>query len=100
MEWRVVTQCVVDPRSVIVGSELKKGPTQVGLSKDDQMVDALPPDRADQSFCKAILPRRTGRDGLVANAHGAQTAGDTSTVCAVTIADQVAWSFVPGKSLG
>ena len=36
-----MTKCVVDPRSVIVCSELKKGPTQVGLSKDDQMVDAL-----------------------------------------------------------
>ena len=69
------------------------------LSKHDHVVDALPPDRADQSFCKTILPRRTGRDRLVANAHSAQAAGDDSTVGPVPIADQVARGIVSGKSL-
>jgi hypothetical protein len=27
------------------------------LAEDDEMVDALTPDRSDQSFGKAILPR-------------------------------------------
>src|SRR5262245_58705136 len=62
------------------------------------MVNALPPDRANQSFCKAILPRRAGRDGLVANAHSAQAAGDNRTVNGVAVADQVAWRLAPGKS--
>src|SRR5439155_4775274 len=51
-------------------------------------------------FRKAILPRRTGRDRLVANAHGAQAAGDNRTVNGVTVADQVAWGLVPGKRFG
>ena len=50
------------------------------LPEHDQVVNALPSDRADQSFCKAVLPRRTGRDWPVPNAHGAQPAGDNSTV--------------------
>ena len=85
---------------IVVGGELDEDPAQVGLPEHDQVVDALPPDRADQSFRKAVLPRRAGRDRLVANAHGAQAAGDNSTINGVTVADQVAWGLVPGKSFG
>ena len=60
---------------IIVGGELDEDPTQVCLPEHDQVVDALPPDRADQSFRKTVLPRRTGRDWLAANAHGAQGGG-------------------------
>ena len=85
---------------IIVGREFDEHPTQVSFPEHDQVVDALPPDRANQSFRKTVLPRRTGRDWLVANAHGPQAAGDNSTVNRVTIADQVAWSLVPRKGFG
>jgi hypothetical protein len=91
---------VVNPGPIIVRGELNKDPTQVGLAKHHQVVDALPPDCADQSFRIAVLARRTRRDRLVANAHGAQAAGDNGTVNGVTVADQVAWGRVPGKRLG
>ena len=64
---------------IIVGGELDEDPTQVGLPEHDQVVDALPPDGVDQPFRKAVLPWRAGRDRLVANAHGAQAAGDNRT---------------------
>ena len=32
-------------------------PAQVSLAQDDDVVDAFAPDRSDQSFGKAILPR-------------------------------------------
>jgi len=41
------------------------------LAQDDEMVHALAPDRPDQPFGKAILPRRGWRGGLVPDAHGA-----------------------------
>jgi len=63
-----------------IRGELGKGPPQMGLAKHDQVVDALPPDRADQAFRIAVLPWRTGRDRLVANAHGAQAADDNCTI--------------------
>src|SRR5712691_5674076 len=100
MEWSVFVQCAVNSAFIIVGGEFDEDLTQVGLSEDDQVVDALPPDGADQPFRKAVLPRRAGRDRLVANAHGAQAAGDNCTVNGVTVADQVAWGRVPGKGLG
>ena len=56
---------VVDAGPIIVRGELNKDAAQVCLAKHDQVVDALPPDRADQSFRIAVLPWRTGRDRLV-----------------------------------
>ena len=85
---------------IIVGGELDQEPTQVCLPEHDQVVDTLPSDRADQSFRKGVLPRRTSRDRLVANAHGAEATGDNRTVDGITVADQVAWGLVPGKSFG
>src|SRR5262245_1613897 len=83
---------------IIVGGERDEDPTQVGFPEHDQMVDALPPDRANQPFRKAILPRRAGRDGLVANAHCAQAVGDNRAVNGAAVADQVAWRLAPGKA--
>ena len=85
---------------IIVGGEFDQDLTQVSLSEHDQVVDALPSDRADQPFRKAVLPWRAGRDRLVANAHGAQAAGDNRTVNGITVADQVAWCLLPGKRFG
>src|SRR3977135_211843 len=85
---------------IIVGGELEEDLTQVCLPEHDQVVETLPPDRTDQSFCKAVLPRRAGRDRLGANARGTQAAGDDSTVNGVTVADQVAWCLVPRKGFG
>ncbi len=57
-----------------------------------EMVNALAPDGADQSFGKRVLPRRPSRNRLVANTHRSQTT--------ISITDQVAWRLVPGESLG
>jgi hypothetical protein len=44
------------------------------LAQDDEMVHTLAPDRSDQPFGKAILPRRGWCSRLVPDAHGAQLA--------------------------
>src|SRR5437762_5520363 len=54
------------------------------------MVDALASDRSDQPFGEAVLPRRAWGDGLVADAHGAQSVRDGSAIDAILITDQVA----------
>jgi hypothetical protein len=79
----------MNPALIIIGGELQEDLAQVRLTEYNQMVDALPPDRADQSLDKPILPRRARRDRLIANAHGAQTSGDNRTVNGITVADQV-----------
>src|ERR1700733_8324504 len=57
------------------------------------------PDRPDQPFGKAILPRRGRCDRLVPDAHGAQSARDGAAIDPVAIADEVVRSLIPGKCL-
>ena len=59
------------------------------LAQDDEMVDALAPDRSDQPFGKAILPRRGWRSRLVPDADGAQSACDDGAANPIPIANEV-----------
>src|SRR6202047_3796595 len=69
------------------------------LAQGNDVVHTLTPDRSDQPFGKAILPRR-GRCGrLVPDAHGAQSARDNAAIDPVPIADEVVRSLIPGKCL-
>src|SRR5260221_7350192 len=84
---------------VVVGVRFHN-PTQMHLAQDNHMIDALAPDRSDQPFGKAILPRRGWCSGLVPDAHGTQSARDDNAVDSIPISDHIARSHVPGKRLG
>src|SRR6202051_2868835 len=69
------------------------------LAQDNDVVHTLTPDRSDQPFGKAVLPRR-GRCGrLVPDAHGTRSARDAAAIDPVAIADQVARGLIPRKCL-
>jgi xanthine/CO dehydrogenase XdhC/CoxF family maturation factor len=89
----------VSPQLVIVGGILQQNPAQVRFAQDNHMVHALAPDRSDQPFSEAILPRRRWCSRLVPDAHGTQSACDDVAVDAIPITDQVLRSFIPGKCL-
>src|ERR1700681_3402179 len=74
-------------------------PTQMHLAQYNHMIDALAPDRSDQPFGKAVLPRQGWCGGSVPDAHGAQSAGDDAAIDPIPIADEVARSLIPGKCL-
>jgi hypothetical protein len=59
------------------------------LAQDNDVVQTLTPDRSDQPFHKAILPRRGWCGRLVPDAHGAQSARDDAAIDPVAIADEV-----------
>jgi hypothetical protein len=61
------------------------------------MVNTLAPDRSDQPFGKAILPRRR-RDGLVPDAHGTHSACENAAIDPIPIADEVARRCTPGNA--
>src|SRR6266704_3831418 len=84
---------------VVIASIGSQDSAQMRLAQDDEMVHTLAPDRSDQPFGKAILPRRGWCGRLVADAHGTQSACDDRTVDAITVPDHVARSLVPGKCL-
>src|SRR5262249_3772859 len=86
-------QCVL--MSLVIASIGSQDPAQMGFAPDDEMIEALAPDRSDQPFSEAILPRCTWCDGLVPYAHGTQTAGDNGAVDAIPIANNVVRGLVP-----
>src|SRR5713101_2733508 len=83
---------------VVVGVRFQN-PMQMHLAQDNHMIDALAPDRSDQPFGKAILPRRGWRGRLAPDAHGAKSACDNAPIDPIPIADEVVRSFIPGKGL-
>src|ERR1700687_6063255 len=84
---------------VIVGVGFQD-PTQMHLAQDNDVVHTFTPDRSDQPFHKAILPRR-GRCGRLVpgDAHGPQSARDDAAIDPVAIADEAVRSLIPGKCL-
>jgi hypothetical protein len=69
MDRSVLVERPMSPQLVIVGGILRQNPTQVRFAQDNHVVDALAPDRSDQPFGEAVLPRRAWGDGLVTDAH-------------------------------
>ena len=70
------------------------------FAPNDDMIEALTPDRPDQPFGKAILPGRGWCGRLVPDAHGTQSARDDDAIDSIPISDHIARSHVPRKSLG
>ena len=70
------------------------------LAQDNDVVHTLTPDRSDQPLGEAILPRRGGRNRLIPDAHGAQSACDDRTIDAIPVAEHVARSFIPRECFG
>src|SRR6266436_6519012 len=83
---------------VIVGVGFQD-PTQMHLAQDNDVVHTFTPDRSDQPFGKAILPRRGWCGRLVPDAHGAKSACDNAPIDPIPIADEVVRSLIPGKGL-
>src|ERR1700741_514829 len=83
---------------IIVGVTFQNS-AHMRLAEDNDVVQTLAPDRSDQPFGKAILPRRGWCGRLVPDAHGAHAARDDAAIDPVAIADQVARGLIPRKWL-
>src|SRR5215203_2079487 len=85
---------------IVITSMGSQDAAQMRLAQDDQMIHTLTPDRSDQPFGKAILPRRDRGRRLVPDAHGAKSACDNRAIDAIPISDEVARSLIPWECLG
>src|SRR5258708_4529151 len=84
---------------VVVACVRLQNLSQMCRAQDTDVVHTLTPDRSDQPFGKAILPRRGRRGRSVPDAHGAQSARDDAAIDPAAIADEVVRSLIPGKCL-
>src|SRR3979411_1075980 len=96
---RILLQRPMRSNAVVIGRIVFQNSAQMCLAQNDDVIQTLAPDRSDQPFGKAILPRRSWCDRLVPNAHGAQSACDDGTIDAIPVPDHVARSLIPGKCL-
>ena len=69
------------------------------LAKDQNMIQALASKRPDQAFNIWVLPRRPRSNGAIANPHPSHSVGKGLSVCAIIVADQIAWCRLPRKCL-
>jgi hypothetical protein len=55
--WRILPQGQMRSELVVIADVGRKDAAQVGLAEDDDVIEAFPTDRADQSLRMAVLPR-------------------------------------------
>ena len=70
------------------------------LAQDNDVVHTFTPDRSDQPFHKAILPRRGWCGRLVPNADGAQSACNDAATDPVAIAGEVVRESSTTRTVG
>ena len=100
MERGVFGQRSVGPEFVVVVGIRGQDPAQVRVAPDHDVVQALSPDRADESFDVSILPGRSRRGWSVPNAHGSETSRYGMAVRGVSVPDEVSGCLIPGEGLG
>src|SRR3954471_11812602 len=73
---------------------------QMSLPEDEDVIKALPSDRADQPFDMAVLPRRSRRCRSVANAPGANAPSERLAIDPIAITDNILRRVLPAQSGG
>src|SRR5947208_1414597 len=99
-QWGILVQRQVRSSLIVVGRVTAKQMAQMLLAEDNDVIKAVPPDRADQPFAVAVLPWRSRGGRPIADAHRAKPPEEHRAICAVSIANKVAWPILPSAGLG
>jgi hypothetical protein len=54
--WRILVQGQMRSQFVVIGGVGREDPAHVGLAEDDDVIEAFPADRGDQSLRMPVLP--------------------------------------------
>jgi hypothetical protein len=96
---RVARQRQVRPCLVIVGQKLFDCLQEVALVEDEQVIEALPPQRAEKTLDIWVLPRRPRRGDDLLDVQRTQAVPHLFAIGAVPVPDQVLWHRVEGEGL-
>jgi hypothetical protein len=100
MKRGVFGQRSVGPEFVVVVGIRGQDPAQVRFAQDNDVVQALSPDRTDQPFDMTILPRRPRRSWSIPNSHGRKTPHYSMAIRGVSVPNEVLGRLIPGEGLG
>jgi hypothetical protein len=68
-QWRILLGRAMRARLIDNKPRTRRHTVQVALAKNNDMVQAFAVKRPDQTLSNAILPRRSGRDRTITDAH-------------------------------
>ena len=83
---RVFGEGEVGPGTVIVLEVPGEDVSQVALAQDEDIVETLSPDRADEAFREGVLPRTSGSSEDFFDPHALHTLTEGVTVDGVAVA--------------
>ena len=86
---RVLVEREMSAGPVIVGEVAGQSATQVSFAQDDDMIETLAADRADEPLGEGVLPRAGGRRQHFTNPHALQPLPEHVTIDVVAIAKEV-----------
>ncbi|WMT74537.1 hypothetical protein [Bradyrhizobium sp. Ash2021] len=69
------------------------------LAKYDDMVKAVPSDRADQPFTISVLPRRLRRSWTIPDAHRPKSPDDNIAISAISVTNDISRRVLPSECL-
>ena len=79
---RILVECEVSACAVIVREVAGQDAVQVALAQDEDMIQTLAPDRADEAFHDRVLPWAVGCRQHFTDAHAPQSVLKEVTVAA------------------
>src|SRR5580704_7190838 len=99
-ERRILGQGQVRSTLIVILLVRTQQIAQMPFAKNNNMVEALTSDGADWPLHISILPRRTGRDRPIPNAHGTNAPDEVAPVDTVAIPHHVPRGIAPADGLG
>jgi hypothetical protein len=69
------------------------------LAKDQDVIEAVPPDRSDQPLRVSILPGRPSRNRAIPYAHRCEAPNEDLAIGAIAITNDIAWRLAPAAGL-
>src|SRR5262245_47177222 len=86
-------------RIEVVSNVSFQRPSQMPLSKQDHMIQALSANTSDKAFREWILPRTPGRGEHFLNTHSLNPSSKLATVHSVTVSQQISRRSIFGERL-
>jgi hypothetical protein len=84
---------------IIIGRIRSKHSVQVPFPKNQDVIQAFPPEGPDQALNIWVLPRRSWRDRVVPDSHRSNSTGKGRPVGAIIVAYQIGWCRLPRECL-